>query len=237
MNESNLPSSEPNLPPSEPTPPAAGYSLQQNLVYMFGDANWLSKILVGALVSLVPILNFAAYGYMVQTTRNIRDDQSPLPGWSGSLGRFFMEGLKLIVIGFLYSILIWILSLISIPLFTSDSGAANALGVLILLVEIVVALLLLFWFQGVIVNFANKGTIGSGFAFGAIWGIIQKNMGRMLITLGVAILASMIVGIIAGILGIIPCIGWIAAWLVSFAAMFYILLVFAYNCGHIAKSS
>ena len=47
----------------------------------------------------------------------------------------------------------------------------------------------------------------------------------------------MIVGIVAGILGIIPCIGWIAAWLVSFAAMFYILLVFAYNCGHIAKSS
>ena len=101
-----------------------------------------------------------------------------------------MEGLKLIVIGFLYSILIWILSLISIPLFTSDSGAANALGVLILLVEIVVALLLLFWFQGVIVNFANKGTIGSGFAFGTIWGIIQKNMGRMLVTLGVAILAA-----------------------------------------------
>ena len=238
MNESNLPSSEPNLPPSEPTPPPAGYNLQQNLVYMFKDANWLSKILVGALVSLVPILNFAAYGYMVQTTRNIRDDEAtPLPGWSGNLGRFFMEGLKLIVIGFLYSILIWILSLISIPLFTSDSGAAKALGVLILLVEIVVALLLLFWFQGVIVNFANKGTIGSGFAFGAIWGIIQKNMGRMLVTLGVAILASMIVGIVAGILGIIPCIGWIAAWLVSFAAMFYILLVFAYNCGYIAKSS
>ena len=63
MNESNLPSSESNLPPSEPTPPPAGYNLQQNLVYMFKDANWLSKILVGALVSLVPILNFAAYGY------------------------------------------------------------------------------------------------------------------------------------------------------------------------------
>ena len=47
---------------------------------MFKDANWLSKILVGALVSLVPILNFAAYGYAVQTTRNIRDDEAPLAG-------------------------------------------------------------------------------------------------------------------------------------------------------------
>ena len=108
---------------------------------------------------------------------------------------------------------------------------------LIALAEIAVALLLIFWFQGVIVNFANKGTIGSGFAFGNIWAIMRQNMGRMLVTFGVAFLAGIMVSIVAGILGIIPCIGWIAAWLVSFAAMFYILLVFAYNCGHIAKSS
>ena len=170
MNESNLPSSELNPPPSEPTPPPAGYNLQQNLVYMFKDANWLSKILVGALVSLVPILNFASYGYAVQTTRNIRDDEAtPLPGWSGSIGKFFGEGLKLFVIGLLYSIPLWILSLILIPIFTSDSGALVALGVLIALAELAVALLLIFWFQGVIVNFANLGTIGSGFQFGKIW--------------------------------------------------------------------
>ena len=125
MNESNLPSSEPNLPPSEPTPPPAGYNLQQNLVYMFKDANWLSKILVGALVSLVPILNFAAYGYVVQTTRNIRDDESHPCRGGRVTWAVLLEGLKLFVIGFLYSILIWILSLISIPLFTSDSGAAK----------------------------------------------------------------------------------------------------------------
>jgi hypothetical protein len=238
MNESNLPSSELNPLPSEPTPPPAGYNLQQNLVYMFKDANWLSKILVGALVSLVPILNFASYGYAVQTTRNIRDDEAtPLPGWSGSIGKFFGEGLKLFVIGLLYSIPLWILSLILIPIFTSDSGALVALGVLIALAELAVALLLIFWFQGVIVNFANLGTIGSGFQFGKIWGIIRQNMGRMLVTVGVAFLAGILVSIVSGVLGIIPCIGWIAAWLVSFAAMFYILLVFAYNCGHIAKSS
>jgi hypothetical protein len=242
--ESNVPPSEPVLPAPEPaalepvsSPPSAPYNLQDNLVYMFKDKDWVSKIIVGALIGLVPILNFATAGYAVQTTRNIRDDQQPLPGWSSNLGKFFMEGLKLFVIGILYSIPLWILSLITIPLFSSDSGAAVAVGVLIGLVELVFALLLIFWFQGVIVNFANKGTIGSGFAFGAIWGIIQKNMGRMLVTVGVAILASIIVGVVAGILGIIPCIGWIASWLISFAAAFYILLVFAYNCGHIAKSS
>ena len=224
MNDSNVPI------------PATEYKLQDNLAYMFKDANWVSKILVGALIGIVPVLNFATAGYAVQTTRNIRDDQEPLPGWSGNLGKFFMEGLKLFVIGILYSIPIWILSLILIPLFSSDSGAAVALGVLIGLVELAFVLLLVFWFQGVIVNFANKGTIGSGFAIGAIWGIIRQNMGRMLVTLGVAFLAMIIVGVVGGILQIIPCLGQIAAWLLSFAASFYILLVFAYNCGFIAKS-
>jgi len=224
MNDSNVPI------------PATEYKLQDNLAYMFKDANWVSKILVGALIGIVPVLNFATAGYAVQTTRNIRDDQEPLPGWSGNLGKFFMEGLKLFVIGILYSIPIWILSLILIPLFSSDSGAAVALGVLIGLVELAFVLLLVFWFQGVIVNFANKGTIGSGFAIGAIWGIIRQNMGRMLVTLGVAFLAIIIVGVVGGILQIIPCLGQIAAWLLSFAASFYILLVFAYNCGFIAKS-
>ena len=228
MNDSTVPT------PGVPTPE---YKLQDNLAYMFKDPNWVSKILLGALIGIVPILNFATAGYAVQTTRNIRDDQDPLPGWSGSMGKFFMEGLKLFVIGFLYSIPIWILSLILIPLFGSGKGAAVALGVLIGLVELAFVLLLVFWFQGVIVNFANKGTIGSGFAIGAIWGIIQENMGRMLVTLGVAFLAMIIVGIVGGILQIIPCLGQIAAWLLTFAASFYILLVFAYNCGFIAKSS
>jgi hypothetical protein len=243
--ESPVPSPEPAVPSPEPAAPAPGsglppstYNLQENLVYMFKDKDWVSKILLGALIGIVPVLNFATAGYAVQTTRNIRDDQAPpMPGWSSNLGKFFTEGLKLFVIGILYSIPLWILSLILIPLFSSDSGAAVAVGVLIGLVELVVALLLIFWFQGVIVNFANRGTIGSGFEFGAIWGIIQKNMGRMLVTVGVAILASIVVGIVAGIVGIIPCIGWIISWLISFAAAFYILLVFAYNCGHIAKSS
>ena len=149
-----------------------------------------------------------------------------------------MEGLKLIVIGLLYSILIWILSLISIPIFTSDSGAANALGVLILLVEIVVALLLALLVPGGDRQLRQQRhdrfrfcvRQRSGASSRRTWAACSSRSESRF-------LAGMLVGIVAGILGIIPCIGWIAAWLVSFAAMFYILLVFAYNCGHIAKSS
>lgn len=224
MNESNLPSK--------------GYNLQDNLTYMFKDANWVSKVLLGAVIGIVPILNFATSGYAVQVVRNIRNDQAPpLPDWSNNLGKFFTEGLKLVVITLLYSIPIGILSALLIPLFTSDSGAAVAVGVLMSLVLVALSLLLIFWMQGVIVNFANKGTIGSGFEFGTIWAIVRKNMSRMLVTVGVAIAAGILVGVVSGILGLIPCIGWLAAWLISFAAAFYILLVFAYNCGFIAKSA
>jgi len=157
---------------------------------------------VGALIGIVPILNFATSGYAVQVVRNIRDDQPPpLPEWSNNLGKFFMQGLMLWVIGIIYSIPLGILSLILIPLFSSDSGAAVAFGVLVSLVLFALVLLLIFWFQGVIVNFANKGTIGSGFELGRIWAIIRQNMGRMLVTVGVAILAGILVGIVSGILG------------------------------------
>jgi uncharacterized membrane protein len=51
-----------------------------------------------------------------------------------------------------------------------------------------------------------------------------------------AVVASLLVGLITGILIFIPCIGWIAAAIIGLAAGFYVLLVVAYTCGHIAKT-
>ena len=41
--------------------------------YMFEDKDWIKKILIGGLISLIPIVNFAALGYVVQLVRNTRD--------------------------------------------------------------------------------------------------------------------------------------------------------------------
>jgi hypothetical protein len=61
--------------------------------YVFEDPEWLKKVGIGGLVSIVPIVNFAAIGYMLTTMKNVADGQAqPLPEWS-DFGGFFMKGL------------------------------------------------------------------------------------------------------------------------------------------------
>ena len=51
--------------------------------YPFEDDEWLTKLFLGAIVSAVPILNFAWTGYTVDILRNVTDGVSlPMPDWS-----------------------------------------------------------------------------------------------------------------------------------------------------------
>ncbi|MGB7095956.1 MAG: hypothetical protein WBD62_15035, partial [Anaerolineales bacterium] len=51
--------------------------------YPFEDDEWLTKLFLGAIVSAVPILNFAWTGYTVDIMRNVIDGVSmPMPAWS-----------------------------------------------------------------------------------------------------------------------------------------------------------
>ncbi len=118
--------------------------------YVFEDPNWIKKVLIGGLVSLIPIVNFAAYGYMLTVMKNIADGQpSPLPEWS-EFGAFFMKGLYA-VIGILVYFLpmlvlfccVFVLSFVGGAAATgtsdqSSSGAiASVVGILALCIECV----------------------------------------------------------------------------------------------------
>jgi hypothetical protein len=70
--------------------------------YVFEDPNWIMKVLIGGIVLLIPIVNFAAFGYMLTTMKNIADGQpQPLPEW-GAFGDHFMKGLYAVVGVFVY---------------------------------------------------------------------------------------------------------------------------------------
>jgi hypothetical protein len=50
--------------------------------FPFEDDDWLTKLFLGAVVSIVPILNFAWGGYTVDILRNVIDGvPRPLPAW------------------------------------------------------------------------------------------------------------------------------------------------------------
>ena len=217
--------------------------------YAFEDAKWFSKLLIGALISIVPIVNFAWGGYTCEIIRRVsRQDPEPLSGWD-DLGTKFVQGLVLVVAGFIYALPIVILSLFMIPLFVgaastegdlSNTLATAGTGVSILLgcVITLYALALSVFMPAVQVNYAHKTTFGSCFEIGAIIRLATGKLGNYLLAwlayLVFAILAGLVGGGIASLLGLIPCIGWIFAILITAVITPLVSVVYAHLFGQVA---
>jgi hypothetical protein len=225
------------------------YSFSDNLMYMTKDPRAVTKIIIGSLVSLVPILSWAASGYTLRVIKNIRDRVDPsLPEWSGEFGKFFTEGLMVWLIQLIYSLPLLVIMMISgVPVLLagamSDSSSGNALGAmmaggmcLVFLVAIVYVVAMVFWLQGALVNYAVKGELAAAFAFGEIMAIVKANSRMMIMTVVAVFVAGLIVSVAASILNLIPCLGQLVSVLLGMVAAFYTSLVVAYTCGHIART-
>ncbi len=182
--------------------------------YMFQDKDWLKKILIGGLISLVPIVNFAALGYVVQIVRNVRDGQIlPLPEWD-QFGEYFMSGLSLFLVHLVYSIPIIILAClegVGAAVFGSagnGSGSNDAMGAYAIVTTCLNCLIGLWALViGVIspaltVRFAETGQFNATLRFGGVMDVIRANVGNYVIVMLLMWLAS---GIIAP-LGLIACV-------------------------------
>ena len=72
--------------------------------YQFEDKQWISKLGLGAVISIVPILNFAISGYIVGIIRNvIAGSAELLPNWD-DLDKKFSDGLILFGVGVVYAL-------------------------------------------------------------------------------------------------------------------------------------
>jgi hypothetical protein len=225
--------------------------IEKALSYPFEDKQWAGKVGIGVLVSIVPILNFAWLGYIVELMRQvIKGNPLPMPDWN-DLGKKFMDGLFLFLAGFVYALPV--ILLIGVPLTimvvpaimagnSNNQNIANAIATAGGLVAmcltclfILYALALSVIFPAIYVEFANKGTFASCFNFKDIFAQIRKNTGVYFtawgVYLGVAIGASLVGGIIGGLLGWIPCLGQLVALVVGVASGIYVLLVFAHLFG------
>lgn len=217
--------------------------------YPFEDDDWISKLLLGAIVSLVPILNFAWTGYTVDIVRNIIDGVSrPLPEWS-DFGDKFVKGFLIWAAGFIYSLPALIigcipLGLLVIPASVESSNTSETLlsifagvGIIFACLIILYALILSFYFPAVFINFAIKKTFGSCFEVGEIIRIVSKNINKYLtawlVTIVSAIVVGIIIAIISTILGSILCIGWILAWIISAVGNVYLFAIYAHLFGQV----
>ena len=195
----------------------------KSIGYAFEDQNWTNKLLLGVVVTIIPIVNFAYLGYLTIIMRNVSEhNPQPLPEWDNFADKF-VRGAILFLAGLIYSLpaLALFCPLVFLPFLRgADDGQNVAAGLFaggMLLIScglMIYGLILSFLMPAINLNFARKNTISACFEFGEIWRIITHNLGdyivAWLITFVIGAAVSFVMGIVGGILFIIPCVGWLA---------------------------
>lgn len=116
----------------------------RSIQYVFQDPNWVKKMLIGGLLSLIPIFGtLITLGYWIRIATNVANNRElPLPEWD-DFGGDFMRGLRAAV-----AVLIWAIPLIIfaacgiIPAASAGDSGAGAIATLITIGALTVAFVL-----------------------------------------------------------------------------------------------
>jgi hypothetical protein len=161
----------------------------KSFTFVFEDEKWLSKFAVGVLVSLVPIVNLASYGYMVQLLKNVRDGQEyPLPEWD-DFGKLFLDGLKFLAGYLVYTIPLILLGFITIPIaIAAESGgrSEDVLAVTIMCISCLVILLSflpMLLYPALYIQYAKNDKIGDMFRLDEMWDLFKADSANYIIVL------------------------------------------------------
>ena len=206
---------------------------ERALKFPMDDPDWIKKVVIGAVLSIIPIVNFISIGYVMEFLKNIIDSKEELPEWDGFGGKF-VKGLVAVVIYIIYMLVPMIIAAIfgfsSAMSMAGGSDAAVAGGIvgfgITMLIIILLALIIGFIIPMAYVNYVAYGEFGAAFRFSEILGKIKDNFSDYIVLYLIVIVTSVIVSFIASI---IPIIGFIIALFLSF----YLYLAYAYILGKI----
>jgi hypothetical protein len=234
-----------SVPPRSGTPPQPGSSLDfgRTLGFFFQDPNWVQKLLVGSLFTLLSFVFIGGVfiaGYAVRLLRRAaRGETYPLPEWD-DLGGMFMEGVMAIA-AYLLHILPCILAfgLLAIPfiLLGSNDGDPQPAAFLVIFPVLILVMLLffamLFYFTAALTRLAVEERFGAAFEFSQNLAFLKRNTGNILM----AVLAFLVSNFIAQFGIILLCIGIIPATFWSQCVAAYALGEVAYRDPGSARAS
>jgi hypothetical protein len=209
--------------------------------FVYEDEDWIKKLLIGILLSFVPVFGqFAVSGYMLAIIRNVKTNAPrPLPEWSNVVD-YFVEGLKLTVVGLVYSLPALLLScpivLVGVlpaltPMFQDPESAALALTgtstIMILTCSCPVTLYSLFLTiiaPAMAIRLAETGEIAACLRVKEIVRLSFANIGPIILSLlivsaAISVISTVTLGLLA-----IPAAAWI-----NFS--------FGHMCGQIARKA
>lgn len=204
------------------------------------DQRWVAKLAIGGGLILVGIITIVGwlftfpvvFGYLALLMRNvINGNPQPLPEWE-NWGDLWIEGVKMFVVGLVYSLPVIILRIVlTIPgaiLSNSSNNGIAATGSLLnlaggclsFILQLAIAVIL----PAALARFAVSGIIGDGLKFAEIFSTVRQNIGTYIV---IALMSTFVAGFIGGI-GIIAC--FVGAAFTSFYA--YLMTFHLYGQAH-----
>jgi hypothetical protein len=187
--------------------------LKQFLRFPFEDREWLVKMLLGSVITIIPILNFLSLGYFIRSINYGWRGSRKLPNWD-NWSELFRDGFMVFVISLGY---------LTIPLILG-SLIAMIPGIGIALASIIIFIMGLI-IPMAIANFAIRRNVRDAFSFGEIFYLASRVFNFYVIsclaaTLGVIMGIALLIGI--------PLIGFIGG-----VFIFYCGVVFSNFLGTI----
>lgn len=231
--------------------------ISKSFTFQFDDRRWTTKLGLGILISLVPILNFAISGYVAQLVRNVMDGApETLPDWD-DLGKKFTDGVILLAAGLVYALPGIIVVCLPLAMFgvsgllsgntdlqgvgRSIATAGGALLFCLACVFIVYAILLSVIHPAITVIFAREGTFAACFEFRELLRLVRSNAGSFFTAWIVYIAAVIGVGMVVGILNVaigwIPCLGWMVSGILGLGSAVYLLTMYAHLFGQFGQTA
>lgn len=200
-------------------------NFEKALRFPVTEQNGLVKVIIGAVISLIPIVNFISMGYLIKLMGNIIKGEESMPEWT-DIGDKFVQGIMAAIITFIYMLIPFIIMMAGGGLGTMARGGMAALFTSFLL-AFIVAIIIGFFLPMALANFVGKGNFGAAFDFSTIIDYLKRAFNNYFIAYIVIIGLYIVLGIIA----IIPLIGWI----IGILGGFYISCVAAFLFGSIYR--
>jgi len=161
--------------------------------YVFDDEDWVKKVLIGGILSLIPIVNLVTVGYWLKVLKNVAEGAAkPLPEWD-DFGDYFVKGLMSVLASMIWAIPIILLGAVTAALSAltgyDSADTTSAAGPFVICIWGMSCLSGIYGlFLGLVLPaahalYAVKGDFGAFFRFGEIKNFITANLGNYIIAL------------------------------------------------------
>ncbi|MBM2842518.1 MAG: putative rane protein [Anaerolineales bacterium] len=175
------------------------------------DKKWIEKIAIAAVLIFTVIGWLAVVGWMLELLRRVvRGEAEVLPPWT-NLGKYFVDGLKVCVIGFIWTLPIIVLSaclsgltgvLSGLQGDNSGGGFGVFLNICLAFISLPYALVVSFLYPPMLGIYAMQGKFAEAVNPVKAWRLARANLNGFL----TAWLLSGVVGVAASLIGTILCV-------------------------------